>query len=280
MKEIHTDNITRVVARLCIEANTCLPGRLRVALAEARKQETSELAGSVLDALAENADIAREENIPICQDTGMTVVFLAIGQDISIKGCSLEAAVNEGVRIGYQEGFLRKSIVLDPIKRENSRDNTPAVIHSRIVPGDSLEITVAPKGFGSENMSGLAMLKPSQGLGGIEDFVVETVKKAGANPCPPIVVGVGVGGTMEKATLMSKEALLREIGGLNPDPAWSKVENRLLERVNALNIGPAGFGGKTTALAVNILTYPTHIAGLPVAVNIGCHATRHKSAML
>jgi fumarate hydratase subunit alpha len=280
MKTIHTREIIAAVAGLCIQANNILTPDIRAALVKGREREDTPLACSVLDTLLENADIAEEKNIPICQDTGMSVVFVSLGQEARIEGGLLEDAVQEGVRRGYRDGFLRKSVVRDPIDRVNTQDNTPAVIHSRIVGGDSLEITVAPKGFGSENMSGLAMLKPSQGLAGVEDFVLDTVRRAGANPCPPIVVGVGVGGTMEKAALLSKQALLRNADSSHSDAAWAETEARLLEKINALNIGPAGFGGRTTALAVHILTYPTHIAGLPVAVNIGCHVNRHKTAVL
>jgi fumarate hydratase subunit alpha len=280
MKHIHTDTIADTIAELCVQANTRLPCDVRDAMSGARNRETRPLACSVLDTLLENADIAQKEDMPICQDTGMAVVFISLGQDIHIQGGSLEEAVQEGVRKGYRDGYLRKSVVRDPIDRVNTGDNTPAVIHCQAVPGNRLSLTVAPKGLGSENMSGLAMLKPSQGLAGIEGFVLETVQKAGANPCPPIVVGVGVGGTMEKAALLSKQALLRDIGCAHSDSAWAETEKRLLDKINALGIGPAGFGGHTTALGVHILTYPTHIAGLPVAVNIGCHVTRHKTAVL
>ena len=279
LRFIDAAEITRTVAKLCIEANILVSGDIKTALFEARKIETSELAKSTLDTLLENADVAAREKIPICQDTGMAVVFVSIGTNVHING-NINEAIDEGVRQGYKEGYCRNSVVRDPINRVNTGDNTPAVIYYDFVQGDSLQITVAPKGFGSENMSGVCMLSPSDGIAGVEGFVVETVRKAGSNPCPPIVVGVGVGGTMEKAALLSKQALLRDVGSISPDPFWADVEQRLLGEINKLNIGPAGFGGKTTALGVNVLTYPTHIAGLPVAVNIGCHVTRHKTAVL
>lgn len=229
----------------------------------------------ILNTLMENARIAREGNDPICQDTGMTVVFVTIGQDVHIEGGSLEDAVNEGVRRGYEKGYLRKSVVKDPLDRVNTKDNTPAVIHYELVPGDGFHIVVAPKGFGSENKSQLKMLMPSQGLPGVKEFIIRTVSEAGANPCPPIIVGVGIGGTMEKAAIMAKKALLRPVGERNSNPELAKLETELLDAINTLGIGPAGFGGSTTAMSVNILTYATHIAGLPVAVNLGCHVTRH-----
>lgn len=280
MRDISASEITKVVARLCIQANTYLSPGLRTAMEMARQVETESLPITVLDTLLQNADIAERENIPICQDTGMAVVFMELGQEVHVTGGLIEDAVNEGVRRGYSEGYLRKSVVRDPVERVNTGDNTPAVIHYELVAGDSVRITVAPKGFGSENMSSLAMLTPSDGMQGLEDFVVKTAERAGANPCPPIVVGVGVGGTMEKAALLSKKALLRSLGSRHPDTLWAETEERLLKRINGLNIGPAGFGGETTALGVMIETYPTHIAGLPVSVNIGCHATRHQTAVL
>ena len=276
---IEAEKITKAVADLCIKANTHIGEDILSALGEARTKEESPLACSALDTIIKNAEIAEAEKLPVCQDTGMAVVFLSIGKDVYIDG-DIEEAVNEGVRRGYREGYFRNSVVADPINRVNTGDNTPAVIHYDFVAGDKLEITIAPKGFGSENMSGIRMLNPSDGLAGVMDFVVETVRKAGANPCPPIIVGVGIGGTMEKATLLSKQALLREVGETNPETFWAEVEKQLLEKVNSLDIGPAGYGGKTTAIAVNILTYPTHIAGLPVAVNIGCHATRHQTVVI
>jgi len=276
---IDTDKITEAVAELCLKANTRVSDDILSALSCARSAETSELAISALDTLLENAEIADREKLPICQDTGMAVVFVSIGSDVHING-DIEDAINEGVRIGYRKGYFRNSVVRDPIDRINTADNTPAVVHYSFAPGDNLGITVAPKGFGSENMSAVHMFSPSVGLIGVEDFITETVRAADSNPCPPIIVGVGIGGTMEKAALLSKQALLRDVGEFNPDSFWADSEKRLLERVNSLNIGASGYGGKTTALAVNILTYPTHIAGLPVAVNIGCHATRHQTKIL
>ena len=279
LRIIDTEEITNAVAALCIEANLYLSQDIKAALTKARSIEESPLAQTTLDMLLQNAEIAASEKLPICQDTGMAVVFVSIGSSLHIDG-NIEHAINEGVRRGYREGYCRNSVVQDPINRINTGDNTPAVIHYDFVPGDTLQITLAPKGFGSENMSGIRMLNPSDGLAGAEAFVIETVKAAGANPCPPIIVGVGIGGTMEKAALLSKQALLRDVGTTHADPFWMDVEKRLLERINALDIGPAGFGGKTTALGVHIMTYPTHIAGLPVAVNIGCHATRHRMVIL
>jgi fumarate hydratase subunit alpha len=276
---IDAERIAGAVADLCVKANTRIGADIRAALAEARTRKTSPLALSALDTLIENAGIAEREKLPVCQDTGMAVVFIAIGSDVHVNG-DITAAVNEGVRRGYRDGYCRNSVVRDPVNRINTGDNTPAVIHYDFMPGDELRITVAPKGFGSENMCAIRMLNPSDGLSGVEDFVVNTVKTAGANPCPPVIVGVGIGGTMEKAALLSKQALLRNVGGVHPDTFWADVEARLLDRVNSLNIGPSGYGGKTTALGVHILTYPTHIAGLPVAVNIGCHATRHQTEVL
>lgn len=280
IKEITIDRITNLVEKLCIEANCQLPGDICDALKTSQPVEKSTLGKDILHTLLENATIAREENSPICQDTGLTVVFVTIGQDVHIAGGSIEDAINEGIRRGYEKGYLRKSVVRDPIDRVNTQDNTPAVIHYEIVPGKDLHIVVAPKGFGSENMSRLCMLKPSQGLEGVKDFVIQTVSAAGSNPCPPIIVGVGIGGTMEKSALLSKKALLRPIHEKNTNPALAELEDELLGSINKLGIGPAGFGGTTTALSVNILTYATHIAGLPVSVNIGCHATRHAEGYL
>ncbi len=280
VREITAGRITDLVERLCIEANCLLTDDIYECLKKCRTDEKSPLGRDILGTLVENADIARCETAPICQDTGMTVVFIEIGQDVHVAGGSIDDAVNEGVRRGYEKGYLRKSVVKDPFDRVNTKDNTPAVIHYDIVPGDRFRITVAPKGFGSENMSRLRMLKPSQGLDGVRDFVIRTVSEAGANPCPPIIVGVGIGGTMERAAYLSKKALLRPVGERNPNPELAKLEIELLEAVNGLGIGPAGFGGTTTALAVNVLTYATHIAGLPVSVNIGCHATRHAEGTL
>lgn len=274
-RQIATNKITELVEKLCIEANCCLTDDIFGCLKACRSTEKSPLGKNILDTLVENAQIARDEMAPICQDTGMTVVFITLGQDVHITGGFLEDAVNEGVRRGYEKGYLRKSVVRDPLDRVNTKDNTPAIIHYEMVPGDQFHIVVAPKGFGSENMSGLKMLKPSQGIQGIKDFVIQTVSDAGANPCPPIIVGVGIGGTMEKSAYLSKKALLRPVGEKNPNPMLAELEEELLQSINKLGIGPAGFGGTTTALSVNILTYATHIAGLPVSVNIGCHATRH-----
>ena len=280
MRTIHTKEITEAVKNLCIEANIYLGNDIKNAICTAREQEQSETAKVILEKLEENMRVAEAEKSPVCQDTGMAVVFLDIGQDVHVDGGLLKDAVNEGVAQGYTEGFLRKSVVTDPIERKNSGDNTPAVIHYDIVPGDKLKITVAPKGFGSENMGALKLLKPADGLAGVKDFVLETVKNAGANPCPPIVVGVGIGGTMEMSTLLAKRALLVELDKPNENPFYASLEQELLEKINALEIGVQGFGGTNTALGVKILTYPTHIAGLPCAVNINCHVTRHKSIVL
>jgi fumarate hydratase subunit alpha len=280
MRTIHSKEITEAVKNLCIEANIYLGNDIKNAICTAREQEQSETAKVILEKLEENMRVAEAEKIPVCQDTGMAVVFLDIGQDVHVDGGLLKDAVNEGVAQGYTEGFLRKSVVTDPIERKNSGDNTPAVIHYDIVPGDKLKITVAPKGFGSENMGALKLLKPADGLAGVKDFVLETVKNAGANPCPPIVVGVGIGGTMEMSTLLAKRALLVELDKPNENPFYASLEQELLEKINTLEIGVQGFGGTNTALGVKILTYPTHIAGLPCAVNINCHVTRHKSIVL
>jgi len=277
MREVLAETVTETVEALCIRANIVLNADIREAFEAAMAEETSAMGCDVLGKLLENADIAVDKQLPICQDTGMAVVFVEIGQEVHVQG-GLDEAIHEGVRRGYERGFLRKSIVRDPVRRENTKDNTPAVIHYSVVSGDRLKLTVAPKGFGSENMSALAMLKPSDGLEGVKCAVVDAVKAAGANPCPPIVVGVGVGGTMEKAALMAKQALLKPVHAHHEDAFWADTEIELLETINALGIGPAGFGGRTTALAVHINTYPTHIAGLPVAINIGCHVTRHAEA--
>jgi fumarate hydratase subunit alpha len=277
MKIIKAQEITNLVERLSIEANCILSADIYNGLKENCKCEKSELGCQILGTLIENAEIAHSEMSPICQDTGMTVVFITIGQEVHIEGGFIEDAINEGVRRGYEKGYLRKSVVKDPLDRVNTKDNTPAIIHYELVSGDTFHITVAPKGFGSENMSGLKMLKPSQGVEGIKDFVLETVSNAGANPCPPIIVGIGIGGTMEKAALLSKKALLVPVGQHNPNAQIAELETELLTKINNLGIGPAGFGGSTTALSVNILTYATHIAGLPVSVNLGCHVTRHAS---
>ena len=279
MREIKSSAITDVVARLCVEANCHLPTDMKHCIRESHAAECWPQAKEILERIMENYNIADEQNAPICQDTGVACVFLKIGQEVHIQG-SIEDAVNEGVRRGYTEGFLRKSVVRDPLDRVNTGDNTPAFIYYELVPGDRLEITVAPKGFGSENMSQLKMLKPSDGLQGVKDFVVKVVEEAGPNPCPPIVVGVGVGGTFDKAAYLAKKALMRSVDQRNPKPFYAQLEQELLETINALGIGPQGFGGKTTALAVNIEEAPTHIAGLPVAVNINCHVTRHKTEVL
>lgn len=280
MREVNAKDITNLVEKLCIDANCKLTDDIYNCLGSCCKKEKSELGKSILSTLIENADIARAGMDPICQDTGMTVVFVTLGQDVHITGGFLEDAINQGVRQGYEKGYLRKSVVSDPLERVNTQDNTPAIIHYELVEGDQFHITVAPKGFGSENMSQLKMLKPSQGLQGVKDFVINTISEAGANPCPPIIVGVGIGGTMERAAYLSKKALLRPVDEVNTNPKLAALEAELLEAINALGIGPAGFGGSTTALSVNILTNATHIAGLPVSVNIGCHATRHAEGSL
>ena len=280
MRTIQTNKITELIKEMCIEANYFLTEDMKHRLDASCNEETSQLGKQVLQKLQENLEIAGREEIPICQDTGMTVVFLEIGQDVHFEGGDLTEAVNEGVRQGYTEGYLRKSVVSDPILRVNTGDNTPAVIHFDIVPGDAVKITVAPKGFGSENVSRLFMLKPADGIEGVKEAVINAVKDAGPNACPPMVVGVGIGGTFEKAALLAKKALTRNVeeGSLT---SWvNELEKELLEKINALQIGPAGLGGNTTALAVNVLTYATHIAGLPVAVNICCHVNRHSTRVL
>lgn len=279
MKTITARQITEAVKTLCIEANLFLPDDVRDALEDARAAETWPTAGMVLEDIIENYRRAEALDMPICQDTGTACVFVGLGQEVYVQGC-LTDAINEGVRLGYTEGYLRKSIVSDPLERKNTRDNTPAVINYDVVPGDSLTITVAPKGAGSENMGRLAMLKPSDGVAGIKAFVLETVEKAGPNPCPPIVVGVGIGGNFDRVALLAKKALLRPLDAAHPDPRYAALERELLESINALGIGPQGFGGRGTALAVSIETFPTHIAQLPCAVNINCHVTRHKTAVL
>ncbi len=277
MREIKAEEITKVIKEMCIEANCVLNDDIKNAIKNGYNSEKNEIAKSVLGDIIKNADIAKETMAPICQDTGMAVIFIEIGQDVHITGMGLKDAVNEGVRQGYESGYLRKSVVKDPIRRGNTGDNTPAIIHTSIVDGENIKITIAPKGFGSENMSAIKMCKPSEGEKGVMDFVVETVKKGGGNPCPPLVVGVGIGGTFEKAALLAKTALLRDINESNPDEYYANMETELLDRINKLDIGPQGFGGVTTALGVNIETFPTHIAGMPVAVNISCHVTRHLS---
>lgn len=280
MREIHINKVTETVKKLCIDTNYYLSEDIRKRLEEAKTNEKFPIAQSIIDILIENSDIAKNEQRPMCQDTGMAVIFIEIGQEVHIVGGSLQDAIHEGVRQGYKEGYLRKSVVGDPIERLNTKDNTPAIIYYDIVPGDDFKITVAPKGFGSENMSQLKMLKPSDGVEGVKDFVLKVVKDAGPNPCPPIVLGVGIGGTFDKAAFLAKKALLRSTDERNSNPFYAGLENELLNAINNLGIGPQGFGGRTTALAVNIETYATHIAGLPVAVNINCHATRHRQAYI
>ncbi|MBE6063344.1 MAG: fumarate hydratase [Clostridium butyricum] len=280
MREVNVEQIIETVKKLSIEANYFLGSDIKEALKKYREEETYELAGQVLDNIILNSQIAKDEQMPMCQDTGMACVFVDIGQDVHIVGGRLEDAINEGVRRGYSEGFLRKSVVEDPIRRINTKDNTPAVIYYNIVDGDKIKITLAPKGFGSENMSRIGMLKPSDGLDGVKNFIIETVKMAGANPCPPMVIGVGIGGTFDKAAYLAKKALIRPIDTSNKDKFYKDLEDELLQKINELGIGPQGFGGRTTALGLNIEVYSTHIAGLPVAVNINCHATRHKDAII
>ncbi len=279
MREITADSITAAVKRLCIEANCHLSDDLKTCISRCHAHEPWPQAKEILERIIENYEIADNENVPICQDTGVACVFLKIGQDVHIRG-DLTEAVNEGVRQGYRDGYLRKSVVRDPLDRVNTGDNTPAMLYVELVAGEKIEITVAPKGFGSENMSRIAMLSPSDGLQGVKDFVLKTVEAAGPNPCPPIVVGVGIGGTFDKAALLAKKALLRPVDERNSLPFYAALENELLHEINRLGIGPQGFGGLTTALAVNIETFPTHIAGLPVAVNINCHVTRHMTEVL
>ena len=279
MREIQASDVTQTVRHLCVEANCRLPEDMRACIARSRDEEAWPIARDILDRIIENYEIADRDCVPICQDTGMACVFLEIGQDAHVNG-DLAEAVHEGVRQGYADGYLRKSVVADPLRRVNTGDNTPAMIYYEIVPGDRLKITVAPKGFGSENMSRIAMLRPSDGEDGVKDFVVRCAEEAGPNPCPPIVIGVGIGGTFDRAALLAKKALMRPVDVRSDDPYYAAMEAELLARVNALGIGPQGFGGKTTALAVNILACPTHIAGLPVAVNINCHVTRHQSEVL
>jgi fumarate hydratase subunit alpha len=275
IRTINIKEITTNIKEMCIEANHFLSEDMERAMKQAEKTEQSPLGKQILEQLEENLQIAADDMIPICQDTGMAVIFLEIGQDVHLQGGSLEDAVNEGVRQGYVEGFLRKSVVKDPLIRENTKDNTPAVIHYKIVEGSKVKIKVAPKGFGSENMSRVFMLKPADGIEGVKEAVLTAVKEAGPNACPPMVVGVGIGGTFEKCALMAKEALTREVGTHSDIPYVKEMEEELLAKINSLGIGPGGLGGTTTALAININTYPTHIAGLPVAINICCHVNRH-----
>lgn len=275
MKEIHVSEITKAVKKLCIEANMALPCDLQKLIDKSREEEPFELARQVLGDISDNLEAALEMKVPICQDTGMAVIFMELGQDIHLTGGDLNDAVNEGVRQGYLEGKLRCSIVEDPLRRVNTGDNTPAVLHLSLVPGEEIHLTVAPKGFGSENMSAIKMFTPSASPEDIVNYVVEQINTAGSNPCPPIVVGVGIGGDFEKSAYLAKKALCREVSKRHPDSFYAEMEEQMLEKINRLGIGPQGFGGRTTALAVNIETYPTHIAGLPVAVNVGCHVTRH-----
>ena len=280
MNTIYTDEITKTIAQMCVEANLGLSSDMREAFNAALEKEESPVGKKILGQLEENLSIAGEEKIPICQDTGMAVVFLKIGQDVHIVGDSVENSVNEGVRRGYREGYLRKSVVKDPILRENTKDNTPAVIHYEMVPGDKLEITVAPKGFGSENMSRIFMLKPADGIEGVKEAVLTAVREAGPNACPPMVVGVGIGGTFEKCAYLAKKALTRNVSVRSSVPYVKELEEELLEKINGLGIGPGGLGGRVTAFAVTVETYPTHIAGLPVAVNICCHVNRHVTRII
>ena len=275
MREVHSEEITKNIKEMCIEANHFLSPDMKKVFDNARKNEKSPLGCQILEQLDENLKIAGEDMIPICQDTGMAVVFIEIGQDVHIVGENIEDAINQGVREGYVDGFLRKSVVKDPILRENTKDNTPAVIHYSIVPGENVEITIAPKGFGSENMSRVFMLKPADGIEGVKNAVLTAVKDAGPNACPPMVVGVGVGGTFEKCAILAKKALARPADSSSTIPYVKEMEEELLTKINKLGIGPGGLGGTQTALAVNVETYPTHIAGLPVAINICCHVNRH-----
>ena len=279
MREIPAARVTEVIRQLCIDANCHLPQDVKTRIECCKNQESWALGQEILERIVENYRIADRDNVPICQDTGVACVFLDIGQEVHIEG-NLEDAVNEGVRQGYADGYLRKSVVADPLDRVNTKDNTPAMIYYNIVPGDKLTVTVAPKGFGSENMSAIKMLRPSDGYEGVKQFILQTVEAAGPNPCPPIVVGVGIGGTFDKAAFLAKKALMRPLDVRSEKPLYAKLEAELLEEINALGIGPQGFGGGTTALAVNIESFPTHIAGLPVAVNINCHVTRHKTEVL
>lgn len=280
MREIKYEDIIETVKQLCMEAACDLPADVFHALINKQKEETYPLARKTLDVLIENAKVAKNNLMPICQDTGMAFVYITMGQEVHVDG-DLKAAINEGVRQGYEEGFLRKSVVEDPMfERINTKDNTPAIIYFDIVAGDEFKIVVAPKGFGSENMSQVKMLKPSDGIQGVKDFVLKVVNDAGPNACPPMVIGVGIGGSFDKVTMLAKQAMIREIGSHHPDKRYASLETELLEMINALGIGPAGYGGKTTALSLNIETYPTHIASMPVAVSICCHVARHKEARL
>ncbi|WP_026893622.1 fumarate hydratase [Clostridiisalibacter paucivorans] len=277
MRVVNWEDIVIAIEKMCIKANCQLDDKLLLKIKEMRGNEESPIGQDILDKIIENSKIAYENTMPLCQDTGMAVFFVEMGQEVFIKGGTIKDAINEGVRRGYKSGYLRKSVVKDPIIRDNTKDNTPAIIHYDITGGDKLKIDFAPKGFGSENMGRLSMLKPSDGIEGIKNFVVETVEKAGPNPCPPLIVGVGIGGTMEKACILAKKSLFREVGKYNTKPHIKELEVDLLSKINSLGIGPQGLGGRTTALAVNIETYPTHIAGLPIAVNLNCHVSRHES---
>ena len=280
MREIKASTITDVIERLCMEANQVLPQDIKDAISTCRSQEDGDIACGILDNIIKNYQIAENEQVPICQDTGMACVFLEIGQDVHITDGDLTEAVNEGVRKGYTKGYLRKSVVKDPVRRGNTGDNTPAMLYTEIVPGEQIKVTVGPKGFGSENMSAIRMFKPSAGIQGIKDFIIETVETAGPNPCPPMVVGVGIGGTFDKAALLAKKALMRPVDTSNPDPYYADLEKEMLQKINELGIGPQGFGGRTTAIGLNIETMPTHIAGMPCAINISCHVTRHKTEVI
>ncbi|HKL10749.1 MAG TPA: fumarate hydratase [Clostridia bacterium] len=280
MRKLNVKEIENAVREMCISSNYNLPEDVYKKLSESENTEESEIGKDILRNIIKNADLAKKNRVPICQDTGMATLFIELGQEVFLTGGDFEEAVNEGVRKGYEEGYLRKSIVRDPLVRDNTGDNTPAVIHLKIVPGDSVKIVVAPKGFGSENMSRVKMLKPSDGMKGVEDFVIQAVSEAGPNPCPPIFVGVGIGGTFEKVAEMAKRALLRNVDDKNMDSSLADMEKRLLLKINSLGIGPQGLGGRTTAIAVKVETYPTHIAGLPAAVAINCHATRHEERIL
>ncbi len=281
MREVNVKDFIPIVKKLCIDANYYLGKDVIDKIKEFKDKEESETGREVLDILLENYELAAREKMPICQDTGIAVTFLEIGQDVHLVGGNLYEAINEGVRQGYLDGYLRKSMVDDPIiERKNTKDNTPAIIYTDIVPGDKIKITIAPKGGGSENMSEVKMMKAADGIEGVIDFVVDRIKRSGGNPCPPIVVGVGLGGNFEQSALMAKKALLRNLDEENPDPKWAKVEKEILEKINNLGIGPQGLGGRTTALGVHILSMPCHIASMPVAVNVQCHAARHKSAVI
>ena len=280
MRTLNVEEISKNIKEMCIEANHFLSKDMDIAMKNAVSTEKSPLGKKILSQLQDNLKIAGKDMIPICQDTGMAVVFLEIGQDVHLTGGDLAEAIDEGVRRGYDKGYLRKSVVKDPVRRGNTGDNTPAMLYTEIVPGDKIKVTVGPKGFGSENMSMIRMFKPSAGLQGIKDFILEVVETAGPNPCPPMVVGVGIGGTFDKCALLAKKALMRPLDSENPDPFYADLEKEMLEKINKLGIGPQGFGGKTTAIGLNIETLPTHIAGMPCAVNINCHVTRHKTEVI